>query len=99
MLGMKAKPGVGLVLVTLLTLAGCGGGDYGRAEATVAAEPSDASGEPAALATIEVGPDGSAMLARADAADGTLDNVVSQCSGCSLAMEGKAVEEHCPSKR
>lgn len=31
-----------------------------------------------------------AILARADAADGTSDKVVSKCAGCSLVMNGKA---------
>jgi len=31
-----------------------------------------------------------AILAKADAADGTTDKVVSKCSGCSLVMNGKA---------
>lgn len=31
-----------------------------------------------------------AILARADAADGTTDRVVTKCPGCSLVMNGKA---------
>lgn len=32
--------------------------------------------------------DVAAVLAKADAKDGTVDHTVAQCSGCSLAMEG-----------
>jgi len=43
-----------------------------------------------ASAPVEVGPEVEAVLARADAVDGTEDHVVSRCPGCALAMEGKA---------
>lgn len=87
---MKANRVGVVVLAALLTLAGCAEGDYGRAEPEDLGTPADASAEPLAVATIEVGPEGSAMLARADAVDGSRDNVVALCSGCSLAMPGHA---------
>ena len=90
MQNVKLNPGSTLALIALLTLAGCGGGDYDSAEAENPEAAPDASSEPAAVAMIEVGPEGAAMLALADAADGTSDHVVERCSGCSLGMEGKA---------
>ena len=44
--------------------------------------------EPETPVVIEASPELEATLASADRADGTEDQVISQCLGCGLAMEG-----------
>jgi len=62
-----------LGLVVALMLVGCG-----KAERN----------EPETAVIIEVSPELEAKLAIADRADGTEDQIISQCPGCGLAMEG-----------
>ncbi|GEM_PF-977082 len=91
------------VCLPLLCLAaGCSGtgGDQpaGEQETQVAAvEPSQERSQVEEAAVLEtvaipdaVKPAVQAVLAQADAADGTVDHVVSKCVGCGLAMEGTA---------
>ncbi len=63
------------LIASLLAVAACGGGN----QANVAAKP----------AVTPIGPEVLAVLAKADAKDGTVDHVVHQCAGCSLGMAGK----------
>ena len=87
---------IGLVLFCLILTVGCGGYESGDTatepseETTVATEVAEEEAAlesvieiPAPMAEI-VG----AVLAKADAADGTTDKVVANCPGCALAMEG-----------
>ncbi len=60
-------------LMVALLLVGCG-----KAERN----------EPETAVVIEVSPELEAKLAVADRADGTEDQIISQCPGCGLAMEG-----------
>lgn len=71
------KKALMLGLVAALSFAGCG---------------KEAPAEPDALLALESSPEIQAMLAAADRVDGTEDQVVSQCPGCGLAMEGS--EDH-----
>ncbi len=66
---------VALLWLCVLALAACG-----RVEAPAT---SDKSATPAAPSEAAL-----AALARADAADGTVDKVVSKCVMCSLSMDG-----------
>lgn len=67
--------------LALALLVGCGGG--AEPEATPAEEP--AADETAADALDE---DAKEALAAADAHDGTVDHVVSECAVCGLGMQG-----------
>jgi hypothetical protein len=91
-------PMILMVALAVCFAAGCGGGG---GEETAAADHEHAAGEDHGHDHdggdhdhAEEGPDPrlAKVLAIADAADGTTDNVVAKCSGCSLAMEGS--EEH-----
>ncbi len=62
-----------LGLVVALLLVGCG---------------KEERNEPETPVVIEASPELEAKLAVADLADGTEDQVVAQCPGCGLAMEG-----------
>lgn len=59
----------------LVLLVACGGGAPSEPEAEPAAEPAPSI-------------DRAAILAAADAHDGVVDHVVSECSVCGLAMSG-----------
>jgi YHS domain-containing protein len=87
---------IGLVLFCLILTVGCGGYESGDTaaepseETTVATEaveeeaaPELAIEIPAPMAEM-VG----AVLAKADAYDGTTDQIIANCPGCALAMEG-----------
>ncbi len=67
------KVNLTLGLVVALLLVGCG-----KEERT----------EPETAVVIEASPELEAKLAGADRADGTEDQVITQCPGCGLAMEG-----------
>ncbi|MBP1598907.1 MAG: hypothetical protein H6Q05_4284 [Acidobacteria bacterium] len=66
---------VGLLLAGMLMISGCSTG-----------EPPADSGKSAVTATPS--PAAIAVLAKADAADGTVDKVVSKCVTCMLGMDG-----------
>jgi hypothetical protein len=74
------------VIAMLALLTGCGGGDYGHGDSHGDA----ASHEAATPAVLDLTVEAQAILATADLADGTEDNVVSKCPGCNLAMDGSA---------
>ena len=82
--GRAPRLGIQGPLVALLALlaVACGAGSEQR---EAASEPAQAATDvdPATRARAE------AVLARADAADGTVDPVVEKCSGCNLHMSGK----------
>lgn len=69
------------VSLALLTVLAC-------ASHSPDSEPAEPTQRAAPDQPIEVGPDLQAKLALADAADGAVDQVVSLCPGCALAMEG-----------
>ena len=83
---MKSRAS-GLAVLALLALA-CSGGQ----------ETAEPAAEPAAQIPAEAPADDHAdsretlmaMLKAADLVDGTEDKIVERCSGCSLAMDGKA---------
>ena len=62
----------------MLAVAGCGGGEK---------DAPSPSGDPAAAQPSAAG---LAILAKADAADGATDKVVSKCLKCNLGMEGSS---------
>ena len=62
----------------MLAVAGCGGGEK---------DAPSPSGDPAAAQPSAAG---LAVLAKADAADGATDKVVSKCLTCNLGMEGNS---------
>lgn len=61
----------------LLAFAACGGSD------TAVVTP------PTKPAATPIGPEVLAVLAKADAKDGSVDHVVHKCAGCSLGMDGE----------
>jgi len=91
----STRPALVLVAVAaVLALAGCGratspGSQQAKGKKKMAPA---AEATPTATTTAAAAPAGELkyqdVLARADAADGTVDKVVSQCPGCGLAMPG-----------
>lgn len=83
---------LGVILAFSLATTGCSdGSSESSAPAAAPAPPAAAAPAtpapmaPSALTTEEA----TAILAKADALDGTTDQVVSKCAGCMLAMDGK----------
>lgn len=73
-----------------LAVTACGDASHegGAATAEHAAPQAAAHGDAYDIAEIDA--DSEALLARADALDGSSDHVVAYCPGCGLAMEGSA---------
>ncbi len=69
-------------LATVLCLASCGG--EGEHASGTGETGSDVASAPLSSDELKM------KLASADAVDGTTDHVVERCSGCRLAMNGKA---------
>ena len=65
----------------------CSGGETPEPPAEAAPTEAAAEAAPEAAAPAD---DSAAILAKADAADGTEDHVVSKCTGCRLGMDGDA---------
>ena len=84
-------------MLTLVLFFACANADPQDAETLPAAETEQVTTEVAAEpAPVEAAPEteeatgNAAILAKADAADGVEDKVVSKCSMCSLGMDGDA---------
>jgi hypothetical protein len=79
------------VLAAAFGLTACGGGSTETARAKKAETPAaaqQATAQPTARPAGELRYQ--AILAKADAADGTVDHVVASCASCSLGMDGHA---------
>lgn len=73
------------VLVTTLGTSGC---SKGSNESTTAKISATATSPPITAASPALPTEVAAMLAKADALDGTTDHVVSKCGMCALRMPG-----------
>lgn len=83
------------VAAAVALLTGCGAGDDAGAAADHAAAAADQAAEAATSAehvavTVAATPAMTAVLVKADQADGAEDHIVAKCPGCALAMEGSA---------
>jgi len=86
--GMTCRSLCVLAATAAIALTGC------RKEETPTDTPKAVSATKAPVAAVaETPPAVTAMLAKADAADGTTDKIVSKCAGCALRMDGSEAHE------
>jgi len=85
---MKRAMVLGLALLLTAMLVGCGEHEATHEKSTAAEPAAEPAAEAATPATFEMTEEIGAKLAAADLVDGEEDKVVSNCPGCSLAMEG-----------
>lgn len=76
-----------MIILLAMLFTACGGQEAETVEAEPAAEPAEAVAEEAPVVDEAMMV---AVLEKADAFDGTTDQVVSKCASCAMMMDGKA---------